>query len=769
MIIERNIGHFTIFSDQPLFEALARLDATTLGFVLCLDSGGVLQGVLTDGDFRRWLLSGARDISLNSPVSAAMSRTFISRRLEDEPEEIEKAFSEKVKFVPLLDAQQRLVGIARNRKPQEGIRISGRLVDDHSPAFVIAEIGMNHNGSFERAVELIDAAANAGADCVKFQMRHLPSLYREASGSTDKQEDLGVEYTLSLLERFELPHAQMAELFAYARRRDMVVMCTPWDVASLRFLEEAGIPAFKIASADMTNLPLVSAAARTGAPLIVSTGMSQESEIAQTVALLKRLGCPFVLLHCNSTYPTPFKDVHLNFLPRLKELGGCTIGYSGHERGFHVVLSAVALGAKVIEKHITMDKSLEGNDHKVSLLPDEFRQMVEMIRQVESAMGISGGQREVSVGEMMNRVALAKSIIAAREITAGEVISPEMLEIKSPGRGLQPNRFDDLIGRPAKRNLRRGDFFYPSDLNEELAKARQYKFNRPWGIPVRWHDFKDLMARSNPDLLEFHLSFKDMDVDYMSFLDGQYDLDLVVHTPELFAGDHQLDLSSPDPRYRRHSIAELQRVINITRDIKPHFKRATNPVIVTNLGGFTSDAPLDRRARLERYATLARSLKELDMEGVEVVGQTMPPLPWCFGGQIYHNLLLHPEDTVAFCEENSLRLCLDVSHSKMTCSYHHIPFSDFVAATAPLTAHLHLADAVGADGEGRDIGQGDIDWPVLLRQLDQLAPRATFIPEIWMGHRNHGEGFWENLDKLEGFWRAADAVAAQEAEALARL
>ena len=175
----------------------------------------------------------------------------------------------------------------------------------------------------------------------------------------------------------------MYTAFDHCKKVGIFPLCTPWDLESLAALETYGMEAYKVASADMTNHEMLTALARTGKPLICSTGMSDEEEIIQSVTLLKRLGTQYILLNCNSTYPPPFRDVNLRYMTRLREIGGCMVGHSGHERGINVAIAAVALGAKVIEKHITLDRNMEGNDHKVSLLPDEFRAMVEGIRQVE--------------------------------------------------------------------------------------------------------------------------------------------------------------------------------------------------------------------------------------------------------------------------------------------------------------------------------------------------------------------------------------------------
>lgn len=638
------------------------------------------------------------------------------------------------------------MAIARRRS--NAIQIGHFTIDAQSPAFVIAEIGNNHNGSLELAKQLIDQAVASGANCAKFQMRSMQALYQNQGNADDASEDLGSQYTLDLLSRFQLSPEAMLAAFDYCKERGILALCTPWDLESLAFLEKYGMPAYKVASADLTNHDLLTALAKTGKPLICSTGMSTEAEIIEAVRLLQRLGAMYVLLHCNSTYPTPFKDVNLNYLDRLKELGDCPVGYSGHERDINVSIAAVAKGAKVIEKHFTLDKSMEGNDHKVSLLPAEFRAMIQGIRQVEEALG-TDTERRLSQGELINRENLAKSLVINCDLQPGQVITAEMIDVKSPGRGLQPNRKVELIGLKAKRPFKAGDFFFPSDLEYEKVQARPYKFKRPWGLPVRYHDFKTILAHTNPQLLEFHLSYKDLEANIQQYFDQTYDLDLVVHSPELFSGDHLLDLCALDKTYRQRSIRELQRVIDITLILKSFFKKANQPVIVTNIGGFTIDAPLGISQRSQLYDSLLESLSQLNTEGVEIIPQTMPPFPWHFGGQRYHNLFVDPEDIAEFCSEHRYRVCLDVSHSKLACNLNKWSFKEFVEQVGPHTAHLHIADASGVDGEGLQIGDGEIDFLALAEHLDKVAPHTSFIPEIWQGHKNEGEGFWIALENLE--------------------
>lgn len=747
MQIDRNLSQYIVFSEDSLINALKKISDNQHRIIFAVTEAGVLEGVLTDGDFRRWLIK-QESTDLNQPVSVASNKHFKSAFIEDDPATIHSYFSQGIEFIPLLDDNNHLVAIAKQEP--EGIKIGDFTIDENSPTFIIAEIGINHNGSLDLAKRLIDHAIASGANCAKFQMRDLASLYRNAGDANDAKEDLGAQYTLDLLSRFQLTPEEMLQAFDYCRERGILPLCTPWDINTVKLLENYGMPAYKVASADLTNHDLLKALAETGKPLICSTGMSTESEIKESVALLQKIGAMYVLLHCNSTYPAPFKDINLNYLDKLAQIGNCPVGYSGHERGYHVAIAAVAKGAKVIEKHFTLDKTMEGNDHKVSLLPEEFKAMVEGIRQVEQALG-AGGERRPSQGELMNRENLAKSLVINCDLMVGQEITAEVIEVKSPGRGLQPNRKSELIGKKAKRNFYKGDFFFISDLEDEQIKPRHYKFSRPWGVPVRYHDFQGILAKSNPDFLEFHLSYKDLEENIEKYFDKSYDLDLVVHSPELFAGDHLLDLCAENENYRQQSINELQRVVNLTKELSAYFKKATRPLIVTNVGGLTIDNILPSSQKAKLYQRLVNSLSQLDLSGVEIIPQSMPPFPWHFGGQRYHNIFVDPQEIFEFCHLNKYRICLDVSHSQLACNYGGWSLTKFIEQIGDYVAHLHIADAEGTDGEGLQIGQGDMDFYSLFQTLDRVAPKASFIPEVWQGHKNNGEGFWIALEKLESF------------------
>lgn len=612
--------------------------------------------------------------------------------------------------------------------------------------FVIAEIGNNHNGSFELALEMIDAAHAAGANCVKFQMRNMSSLYRKKTLAR-QGENLGTEYVLDLLERFNLSHSEHKKIAKYCEDKGILYMCTPWDSESVFALEAMGVKAYKVASADLTNLPLIADLIATKKPLILSTGMSSFEEIQITTDFLNSRKAEFFLLHCNSTYPAPFHDINLKWINKLKEIHPF-VGYSGHERGIAVTLAAVGLGAMVVERHFTFNRNMEGPDHAASLECDEFKALVSGIREIEEALG-DGQQRIISQGEMINRENLSKSLVASKDLLKGTVIEPHHLKVRSPGEGLSAQNYKKLLGRTLVRDMLEEDYFYPSDLEDIRIEPQLYKFNRPWGIPVRYHDFSEYNSRIAPDLYEFHLSYSDLDLKVDDYLTGEYDAGFVVHAPELFSGSHLMDLASPDEEYRNHSLKETQRVIDLTRSLKEYFPATKRPMIVANIGGFTMDELLPSGKLVEYYERFADSLSCLNMDGIELIPQTMAPFPWHFGGQRYQNLFVHADECRYWCEKLNLRICFDISHSRLTSNHFGIDFYDFAEIIAPITAHLHIGDARGVNGEGLQIGQGDIDFKKLAGILDKHCPEASFIPEIWQGHKNGGEGFWIALEKLK--------------------
>ena len=627
------------------------------------------------------------------------------------------------------------------------MKIGNKEISDNG-TFIIAEIGNNHNGNFDLAIKMIDQAIDIGVDCVKFQMRNLGEVYREKS-LKKSGEDLGTEYIIDLLNKFELSVEQHHKLYKYCQDRNIIYMCTPWDLKSVDILESFGVLAYKVASADLTNMPLINKLSQTSKPIILSTGMSKLSEIEKTVDFLKERDCEFALLHCNSTYPAPFQDIQLNWMSTLK-LKHNVIGYSGHERGISVSLAAKALGAKIIERHLTCDRNMEGPDHAASLEYNEFKELVRGIRELELALGTKGKDRKLSQGEMINRENLGKSLVASKDLKIGDIINEDDIKVVSPGQGLSPQFKDQLVGSKIERDMIVEDFFFQSDITGKKEYKTNYSFQLKWGIPVRYHDFKKFNKISNPELFEFHLSYSDMVLNPSNYLKDTYDCGFVVHAPELFKESHLMDLATPDEEYRKYSMEQTQKVIDITRNLNKFFPNEKRPMIVANIGGFSMDKPIPKSETKQYYKQFFQSLSELDTEGVEIIPQTMAPFPWHFGGQRYQNIFVEIEEIVHYCKKFNIRMCFDISHSMLTCNHFGKDFYDFCEKIAPYTAYFHLGDASGVNGEGLQIGEGEIDFKKFAKIINDKCKNIGFIPEIWQGHKDMGKGFWIALEKLNG-------------------
>ena len=318
---------------------------------------------------------------------------------------------------------------------------------------IIAEAGVNHNGSLELAKKMALVAKEAGADIVKYQTC-VPELVvsKFAEKAEYQKEQTGAqESQLDMIRRIHFDFAGHVELKAYCESIGIRYLSTAFDLPSADFLNEMDLPFYKIPSGEITNLPYLERTAATGKPLIVSTGMCENAEIGEALDALRAAGAKDItLLHCNTDYPTPFADANLLAMKELEQFG-CPVGYSDHTPGIEASVAAVALGATVIEKHFTLDKNMEGPDHKASLDPEELKALCTAIRRVEEALGT--GKKHVTASEARNRPVARKSIVAARPIAKGEIYTADNLIVKRPGTGISPMRWYDVLGKAAPRDF----------------------------------------------------------------------------------------------------------------------------------------------------------------------------------------------------------------------------------------------------------------------------------------------------------------------------
>lgn len=326
---------------------------------------------------------------------------------------------------------------------------------------IIAEAGVNHNGSPELAFRLVDAAVEAGADVIKFQTFKADALVDKTAVKAAYQARAtgGGESQHAMLKRLELSDATFRDLAAYCLERGITFLSTPFDVEAARFLAGLGVSLLKIPSGEITNLPYLRALGGMGLPVILSTGMADLGEVEAALNVLAAAGCPWtriVLLHCTTAYPTPLEEVNLLAMRTLgAAFPGVEIGYSDHTEGIAVPVAAVAMGARVIEKHFTLDRNMAGPDHRASLEPAALADMVRAVRAVETAMG--DGVKRPTATELQNRRVARKSLVAARDIPRGATIVAADLAAKRPGSGMSPMRWDDVVGSRARRDYAEGD------------------------------------------------------------------------------------------------------------------------------------------------------------------------------------------------------------------------------------------------------------------------------------------------------------------------
>ncbi len=620
--------------------------------------------------------------------------------------------------------------------------IGARQIGPGHSTYVIAEIGVNHNGNPALAHRLVEAAAKARCDAVKLQRRSMQDLYVMPLLNDPGNAEQSLQYMLPLLIDTELGDEDFVAVKDHAESLGMTFLCTPFDLPSVQYLEGLHLGAYKIGSPDLTNAPLLEAVAATGKPMLLSTGMSTHEEVLRTVADLDRSGADYALLHCSSTYPTPFEEVNLRYMVRLMELGA-PVGYSGHERGIAISIAAVAMGACIIERHITLDRTMVGPDHAASLEPAGLEKLVRDIRNLESALG--SGRKHTSRMEILNREVLGKSLYASRDIAAGEKIARDAIAVKGPAKGLSPQMIDRLVDRTAVRPIQCDSLFLPGDIGVVPATRVAPRALGAWGFVLRTPETSRL-DELHPRMVEVRLTDSDV-LAPMPPLE-KHDLPLVVHLPE-YDRRHLVDIASPLESVRRRSMDSAKRAIDRALEIAAFFRPGARAVI------HPTAASMEPAEESGPYMdALARSLDELDPLGLPLLPENLPPRPWYFGGEYFTCAFMDPDEIAAFCQATGRSICLDISHLALHCNSVGSDLTSSTAVLLPYATHMHVADAYGIHGEGAAIGNGDIDFAALAPLVATFE--GTWIPEIWQGHQNDFAGYFEALEQLARVWVLPD-------------
>lgn len=625
--------------------------------------------------------------------------------------------------------------------------------------YIIAEIGLNHNGDINRAIELVDAAKRAGAHAVKFQKRDLASLYTQqviqGTGSTDQS----VEMLIPALKQCELSEAQLDRIRQHCEDIRIDFFFTPFDEKSADVLE-GKVPCYKISSADCVNLPLLDHVAKKGKPLIVSTGMTSFDDVKKVVAFLQKRNVEFMLNHCISGYPPGTESLNLQYMKKLQSLG-VPVGYSAHELEPEYSLVAVAMGAVAVEKHITYDRNAPGPDHKASLTPKEFAEAVRLINQnmtydtiiekyphVRASLG--SGDRVITREEELSRISLRKSVYVTRNLSAGSILKKEDLWVRGPGGGMSPLKYYEVLGKKLLQDVKQGEALRDNHFS---GKSDDWPrdFRQAWGFKLRPAEAEAFRHEDMP-IFEFHMSPADIMRPFSP--KKAFKQRLVVHATEIisqnlgFSGTDTksyVDMCSPDEKIRNASVEMIKRTIQKTKELAPYF--AGTPKIVIHVGGYWKTKDFSEELREKMFHLGVDSFSQLDKKGVMLLPENMPPFPTHANARCYQAFFSKAEDLVRFCQATGLKACFDTSHAQLYCNAYGGSLVEYATKVLPFVDHVHLADSKGVDGEGLQIGEGMIDFKPVLALLKGRT--FSWVAEITNGHKDNYEGFKESNRRLK--------------------
>ena len=611
--------------------------------------------------------------------------------------------------------------------------------------YIISEVGVNHNGNFDEAIKLIDASIKAGVDAVKFQKRNLEAIYSKEVLEDSNSQEWSFEYLIPLLKEVELTDEEYVKIREYCNEKRIDLIVTPFDHKSAKFVGELGVSAFKIASADMTNIELVKQCNSYDIPLLISTGMWKDEDISECAKIYDIDNINYAFLLAQSTYPAPYENLNLKYFDKLKEISGKhVVGYSGHERGTFIPVACVAMGYKIIEKHITFDKTQKGPDHKASMTPSEFKEMVEHIRSLESALT---SEKKVNQAEILNKEAFAKSAVPIRDLPIGHVLIKSDIIFKSPGKGIPPHKIYNYFGKILKNDIKKDHYIDFADFKDivKINDWKKFDFKKQWGAKCRFHDYEKYKVLNSPSV-EFHCSETDLNLDFKPSIISKSAL--VIHAPEIF--DRKLvDICSTDEEHVQESLNILQRTLDKTVELHKYFPDH-KPKVVMHLGGmFLNDKDVKNTDILVARAIENFKKLKYDTNLIDVVPENLPPKPWYLGGEWFQHAFMSAADMKQFCSYFNLGMTYDVCHAQLYCNQFNIDINEYTKEIMPFVTHVHISDAYGTNGEGVQIDEGCMDFDSLFEEMKDYE--FSWMPEIWSGHLHEGAGTYECMKKLERY------------------
>jgi len=633
--------------------------------------------------------------------------------------------------------------------------------------YFISEIGINHNGKYKIAKQLIKISKKIGCNAVKFQIRHLRTVYNTSIYKNFKNLEHGNQFILHNLKKSHLSNKKYILLFKYAKSLGLDVIITPFDIKSLKLAKHKLVDCIKIGSPDFESKLLIKEAIKIKKKIILSTGMSNTLTIKKVSNYLKKNNCKPIFLHCCSSYPPSLNEINLKFIDRIKNITKCDIGYSGHEVGYGPSLVSLFFGVKYIERHITLNKRMSGPDHSSSLNPKEFKRLIVNsnkilrylnndnknikidnflskfnLKKFKDSVGQSKtADKFISQNAKFNKKILGKSLIVTKNFKKNNIIDEKYLAEKTPAYGINFIEYENIKNKKLVKNIKQNEYLQKNHFYKE--KFKKININKKWGIIGRLGDFEDFI-HLKPNILEIHLTWRDL-INYKKIY-KKYSQELVVHAPEYF-NDQLVDFTTNNKKILNNSIEMIKTVIKFTRDIQNNFnnKDPRGTKIILHPGGHSFD---NKNVNIkEKYLNLSNNLKTINTHDTRILLENMPPYPWYFGGQYYQNIFTDQKYIKDFCELTKIHLCFDTSHAQLYCNLNKINLIDYIKDIKKFISYFHISDAHGVNNEGMQIGEGNINFLKFLKLFSKMD--LGFVPEVWQGHLNHGEGFKIALRNIE--------------------
>lgn len=595
---------------------------------------------------------------------------------------------------------------------------------------IIAEIGINHNGEISKARELIDFACRAGCDAIKFQYRNIDRMY-----SLDARE-IGDEIIFSELRKSHIPIEEILKLSNYAKDLELEVGISCFTVEDFRDFEYSleSFDFLKVPSVELSNFELIDIMLNTGKMTYISLGAHSEAEIESS---LNRISSQanWIPMHCISNYPTALHNAKLGYIPFLQDKWKRDVGFSSHDDYWELTIAALTLGAQVIERHITYSKNADGLDHSTSSTHEEFSRLCKIASEIDQAL-LGNFARNPNQGELLNRQNLGRSYYAKSDLQVGDSIVPENFDYRNPQIGLTNVEFRTSLERKIMRPLKRGAPLSRTHVEESLDELSESDLarirNLNISLPVRLHDYSEISASIPVNAYEFHLSFEEVAHGISDFTVSPGDT-FSVHIPDYLDSNTLMDPFSNDQQIRSKSLESIDQVMAFASELSDITKK-----VIPIVGSFTG---LGMTKGLF-YQNLNSLLNSRQTEGVVLTAQWLPPFAWYFGGSIKLEHLTGLAD-LKYIEQYEIPLTMDVCHLLLGSYGNQEAFLEIWGTAFPFIRHIHVADALGLDGEGVQIGEGELKNPKIIQTV--LQNNLIKVLEVWQGHLDNYSGFKRGL------------------------